>query len=286
MTTTTYHPVAVPAAPLWTRSRRSPLRELIRFRLSHPDHAALVLVEPDGRAGAEPSGRLSLLKAVTGGYEEAYVVDTGPRTGMWQLPVGAEPAVLEVTWWVADPAQAVLSGPGPADPWATVSGHLDRLLHAMAARTRSVGQELTPQHVAQYLSRPQPLEGTGLVCCVETTVPVFDQPGPTVGTGAPPQLWSPQRREEYEFYLQAVRTGPDALAALWLLRHPDEVQKVLEWVSDHPRAGEPAPREDDIVCRALDGLSAEEREQLAKVVVERIHAMTAPEEPARAEGEV
>ncbi|WP_058042716.1 hypothetical protein [Streptomyces roseifaciens] len=280
MTTTTYHPTPVPAAPLWTRGRRSPLRELVRFRLSHIDHMALVLVETGGRAGSEPSERLSLLKALTGGYEEAYLVDTGPRTGVWQLPVGAEPAMLEITWWVADPARAVLSGPGPGDPWATVSGHLDRLLQTMAARARATGQDLTPHHVAQYLSRPQPLEGTGLACCAETTAPAFELPGAAGGgDSAPPQLWSPQRREEYEFYLQAVRTGPDALAALWLLHHPNEVRHVLEWVTDHPRTAEAPPPERDVIYEVLDRLSAEEREQLAKVVVERIYAMTAPEGP-------
>ncbi|MFI9201507.1 hypothetical protein [Streptomyces sp. NPDC053048] len=269
-------PDPVGVAPLWTRGRRGPLRELVRFRLSHPDHIALVLIDGDGRAVSEPSGRLSLVKAATGGYAEAYLVDTGPRSGVWQLPVGAEPAMLEITWWVADPSRAVLDGPGPGDPWATVSGHLDRLLQTMSARGRATGQELTPWHIAQYLSHPQPLEGTGLVCRTETTSPDFEPSGPGAA-GSPPHLWSPQRREEYEFYLQAVRTGPDALAALWLLHHPNEVQKVLEWVTDHPRPAEPGPRDRDITRALLDRLSVEEREQLARATAERIHAMTATE---------
>ncbi|GAA3035638.1 hypothetical protein GCM10020000_11390 [Streptomyces olivoverticillatus] len=194
---------------------------------------------------------------------------------MWQLPVGAELALLEITWWVADPARAILSGPGPADPWATVSGHLDHMLHTMHARTRATGQELTPHHVAQYLARPQPLEGTGLACCTETAPSVFEPSADD--SAAPPQLWSPQRREEYEFYLQAVRTGPEALAALWLLHHPNEVQKVLEWVTDHPMPTDPVPRERDATHRLLDLLSHEEKEQMAKVVAERIHAMAVPE---------
>ncbi|MFF5126379.1 hypothetical protein ACFY41_05480 [Streptomyces syringium] len=282
MTTTTYYPApGAHGTRLCTTAEHGPFAELLRFRLSPPEHTALVLVDREGRAVHEPKARIPLLKAAFGRYAEAYLVDTAPRTGMWHLPLGSQPVTLEITWWVGDPGRAVLGGHGTGDPWATVSGHLDRMLDATAARGRSTGQALTPQHVAQYLSQPYDVADTGLRCCAKTTPAAFGADEGFGTTGAPPQLWSPQRREEYEFYLQAVRTGPDALAALWLLHQPNEVRQVLEWVTDHPRPADGTVGEGDVTRTLLDRLSEEEQQQVAKSVAERIHAMAAPETDPR-----
>lgn len=278
MATITYLPAPADAAgQLWTRASHGPLRELLRFRLSRRRHTALVLTDGEHRAVSEPGGRIPLLKTVFGGYTEAYLVDTAPRTGSWQMPVGTDPVALEIAWWVADPARAVVTGHRPADPWGAVRHHLDHLIEDTVTRGGATGQDLTPQYVLELLAQPRVLEDSGLACCAAGTQSADVFAGTGADRDAPPLLWSPQRREEYEFYLQAVRTGPDALAALWLLRHPDEVRQVLEWVTAHPRPAPHGGGHDATVLALLEQLSEEERAQLAKATAERVRAMTAPE---------
>ncbi|MFF4407711.1 hypothetical protein ACFY2W_35630 [Streptomyces sp. NPDC001262] len=278
MATITYLPATADAAGrLWTRTPHGPLGALLRFRLSRRQHTALVLTDGEHRAVSEPGGRIPLLRTAFGGYTEAYLVDTAPRTGSWRMPVGTEPVALEITWWVADPARAVVTGNRPADPWAAVSHHLDRLIEDTATRGDATGQDLTPQYVLELLSQPRVLENSGLACCASGTRSADVLAGAGEDRGAPPLLWSPQRREEYEFYLQAVRTGPDALVALWLLRHPDEVRQVLEWVTAHPRTAPHDGGYDPTLSALLERLSEEEHTQLAKATAERIRVMTAPE---------
>ncbi|EMF02506.1 hypothetical protein J7W19_28845 [Streptomyces mobaraensis NBRC 13819 = DSM 40847] len=278
--TLTPYPATLTDTPPWRRGTRSPLGELIRFRLAQPGQQALVLLDGEGGTVCEPGGRGSFVRAAFGGYRETYLVDTAPRTGTWALPPGCAPAALQVSWWVADPARAVLAGGPPEGCWAAVVGHLDRRFQTLAARAETAPEQASAQHLLELLAQPQPVDATGLACCLAAAQPAAEPPRPA-DKGAPPLLWSPQRREEYEFYLQAVRTGPDALAALWLLHRPEEVRQVLEWVTAHPPSGDrPAADGRDVTLALLDGLSPEEREQLAKAVTERVHAMAAPEPPS------
>ncbi|MEV5239629.1 hypothetical protein AB0K89_11030 [Streptomyces cinnamoneus] len=264
MTTTYYAAPPRPGSGLWETHRGRPFRQLLRFRMSRRPDTALVLIDRDQHAVWEPETRVSLTRAAFGRYAEAHLVDTTRRNGVWQLMLDDRQAALEVTWWAADPRLVVLNRHLLNDPWAAVSAHLDGLLDSLAARCRVAGRELTAQDVLGQLTQPQHLPHLGLSCCVETTPPELDAPGPAA---ALPQLWSPQRREEYEFYLQAVRTGPEALVALWLLHHPDEVRDVLEWVVDHPR--EIKGVADDGSGRALfDSLPGEMKEQLARADAE------------------
>ncbi|MGK5641195.1 hypothetical protein ACSNOK_23200 [Streptomyces sp. URMC 126] len=277
--TLTPYPAPATDAPPWRRGTRGPFAELLRFRLAQPGQQALVLLDGEGRTVCEPGGRGSLVRAAFGGYRETYLVDTAPRTGTWTLPPGSAPAALQVAWWVADPARAVLGGGPPEGCWAAVVAHLDRRFHTVSAHAEAAGEQASPQHLVELLAQPTQVDASGLACCLAAAQPPAEPPRPA-DKGAPPSLWSPQRREEYEFYLQAVRTGPDALAALWLLHRPEEVRQVLEWVTTHPRpeAGGGGDGR-DVTLALLDGLSAEEREQLAKAVTERVHAMAAPEPP-------
>lgn len=277
-TTTTYYAPAVTAAPsLWARGGHSPLGELARFRISRPGNTALVLLDRDGRAVCEPREQGSLLRAAFGGYRGTYTVDTAPRSGTWQLPPGSSPATLEIVWWVAEPTQVVLGGDPPEGCWATVVAHLDRRIRTLAAQGDGEGGQGSVQELVSLLAQPQLVDSSGLACCLADSQPTALPRA--AEKGAPPLLWSPQRREEYEFYLEAVRTGPDALAALWLLHHPQEVRQVLEWMTAHPGAtAGPAPGP-DVTRTLLEQLSPEEREQLAKAMAERIHAMAAPEPP-------
>ncbi|MCA6092131.1 hypothetical protein LE181_08150 [Streptomyces sp. SCA3-4] len=265
MTTTYYAAPPRPGGGLWETSKGKPFRQLLRFRTSPRPDTALVLIDRDQHAVWEPETRVSLTRAAFGRYTEAHLVDTTRRSGVWQLMLSDRQAALEVTWWAADPRLVVLNRHLLNDPWAAVSGYLDGLLESVAARCRAVGRELTARDVLGQLTQPQHLPHLGLSCRVETTPPEFDALGPVVAS--PPQLWSPQRREEYEFYLQAVRTGPEALVALWLLHHPNEVRDVLEWVVDHPREITGVP--DDDGGRALfDSLPGEMKEQLARADAE------------------
>ncbi|MEU5052765.1 hypothetical protein [Streptomyces sp. NPDC021096] len=276
MTTTTYYaPPPLPGSGLWVTCQGGPFRQLLRFRTSPRPDTALVLIDREHNALCEPGTRASLMRAALGGYAEAHLVDTARRSGVWHVPLGPRPTALEVTWWAEDPRLVVLNRHRLADPWASVSAHLDGLLDAATARYRAAGRELTAQEFIPHLSQPQHLPHLGLSCRLETAPPEAEDFGPAIGS--PPRLWSPQRREEYEFYLQAVRTGPDALAALWLLHHPDEVRQVLEWVTDHPREVMGHADEGDVTRTLFESLPHEMKEQLAKANAEFIHATVQPD---------
>lgn len=89
--------------------------------------------------------------------------------------------------------------------------------------------------------------------------------------------WTTSRRGEYEFCLQALRAGPVSLAALWLLRHPDQVSQVLDWAVDHQDLLSP-PRTDwqEELAVLLGTLTEQERKEISYLLRDRISALARP----------
>ncbi|MET7639521.1 hypothetical protein [Streptomyces sp. NPDC005438] len=293
------HPIhSIHEEPLYRLAPHSPWRELVRHRWSGRRDRALVLRDQMGThylcgAGRSEPRDLKALPDTDGygglerpdpkprlfhRYQSAYHVDLGERSGTRNvaLPTAAGTESLEIhyLWWVGDPVRVVRSG--CAFGTQSVRADIDRRLRGLDQDRASQGRPLRIWEVTEELDGRLELEGPGLVYRVtdvrgleaETELRL----GPS-GESGPPYSWTANRREDYTFCLRALRDGPASLAAMWLVRHPEQVSQVLDWSVSHGELLRGEPNWEDQVAGMLAALTQPEREELSRLLRDRLVAL-------------
>ncbi|MGW3091189.1 hypothetical protein [Streptomyces sp. NPDC001108] len=277
---------------LFHRLDRPPWREILGHRWSASKDWALVLRDETGeysflgrRGDPEGSGAYAPLvdeapaPHLHGKYSDVFRVDTTEHvdTRAVGLPTvyGTESVDLWVSWWVHDPVRVVRAR--SLHGWHVVRTHLASVLRYLVDAQADSGNGLGAPEIMQHLGPPQRLEEHGL------SYRVFDVRlrdngeelllGRREGDGVR-YSWTASRRGEYEFCLQTLHAGPVSLAALWLLRHPEEVRQVLDWAVDHQDLLSP-PRSDwqEELASLLGTLTEQERKELSSLLRDRIGAL-------------
>jgi hypothetical protein len=280
---------------LYHRTTRPPWREILSHRWSSARDWSLVLKDasgewyllgrrgdPEDAGGYAPAPDEAAAPGLGGGYTDAFRVDATEHvdTRAVGLPTvyGTESVDLWVAWWVHDPVRVVRAR--TVHGWHAVRTHLTSTLHHLADAQVAAGNGLGAPEIMQHLGMPQRLEETGL------SYRVFDVRlretgeelllGQEEGEGVR-YSWTTSRRGEYEFCLQALQAGPVSLAALWLLRHPDEVRQVLDWAVDHQNLLTP-PRSDwqEELAALLGTLTDQERKEISHLLRDRLSALGRP----------
>ncbi|MFF0295976.1 hypothetical protein ACFYST_20945 [Kitasatospora sp. NPDC004614] len=271
-------------APLYVRAPRALWREVLRHRWSAPRNRALVLRDRSGgfhRAGADPSGpalgKFPAARLRLRDYDQAYHVDLDQRIGSRTvgLPTGRGTASTDVRvlWWADDAAQVVRSG--TLYGWHPVRKELERCLGHIGDEYAAVGKRVTADVLLQYLGGPRRLPDHGLVYRVTDVSTREDAEelrlGEPVEAGAP-YPWT-DSREEYEFCKQAVQEGPVSLAALWLVRHPEQVSQVLDWAVGHADLIRGETTWQDQLAGLLGKLPQQEQDELSLLLHDRLSAL-------------
>lgn len=271
--------------PVCTRATHAPWREILGQRWSGRRDRALVLVAASGdhhvlSAGERGAGAADDAPAPSlfGGYNGAFYVDLAERPATQGVtlatPYGTEPVDVRLLWWVHDPAQVVRIR--LTDGWDAVRRDLNRRLYQLEETCEAEGQGLSASTMMQNLAASYALDEAGLTYRV-TEVQARDEEGELrlgrAGATEAPFAWTADRREEYRFCLEAVRNGPVSLAALWLLRHPDQVSQVLDWSVHNQSLIRQETTWQDEMAGLLGKLSEEERGELSELLRDRLHAL-------------
>lgn len=221
------------------------------------------------------TGQASSAPRLLGGYDSAFHVQlhelSGTRSVALPTAYGTESVDLRVLWWVHDPVDVVRSR--TTDGWEAVRKELDRRLRHLEDAHAADGQTLGAPEIMQELAAPQQLDGFGLTYRVtdirgqESEGELrLGQPG---GAGLP-YSWTAHRREEFRFCEEAVRSGPVSLAALWLVRHPDQVSQVLDWTVNHRGLLKEETDWQDEIAGLLGELTEQERQELSGLLRDRL----------------
>jgi hypothetical protein len=288
-------------AGLCAPAPHGPRWEILRHRGPGRRTAALVLRDRQGqfhlhgsgrtRTGSPPQaghGEANVLRspAPRGGYDRAFHVRLGEhhesRPVALPTEYGAEPVDVHIRWWAHDPVQIVRTW--TVHGWDGVREDLDHRIRALEAERGAQGYGTGPADLAARLAEPRLLSHLGLAYRV-TGVQARDTEGELrlgrPGAG-PPHSWTAHDRTEYAFCLQAVRNGPASLAALWLLRQPDQVSQVLDWSVAHQKLIRAESTWQEEMAALLGELTDQERQELSVLVRDRLGALgrRVPAQPA------
>jgi hypothetical protein len=291
-----------PMRTTFKRVSRAPWREILHYRWSAEQERALVLQDAEGdyhllwpgrryqershRAGFDghtslgdsnlqtrqlpPSPRLGA------DYEGAFHVDVTEQQGIRAIRLPQqygppEPVTISVLWWVHDPVQVVSTQ--TTNGWNAVRGDLDQRLRHLEKTYAAESRRLDAAETWRNLSAPAKLDHIGITYEVTDVSSreaddelLLSEPD----AGGVPYTWTNTRREEYDFCLQAVRSGPVSLAALWLLREPDQVRDVLDWSVNHRKLIQEEASWQDQMVGLLGSLSQEERQELSELLRDRL----------------
>ncbi|MFI1800197.1 hypothetical protein ACH427_22995 [Streptomyces sp. NPDC020379] len=276
---------------LFVRATRAPWREILSHRWSATRERALVLKDTEGRYfvlgrrgdQGEPGADVPIsdeagAPGLRGTYVDAFHVDLTERMGTQAVALptvyGAESVDLWVSWWVHDPVRVVRSR--IVYGWEAVRTHLTRALRHLVEAQAVAGSGLGAPEVMQHLGTRQGLAEAGL------SYQVFDvrlrETGEELHLGqaegdAVRYSWTANRRGEYEFCLQALHNGPVSLAALWLLRHPDQVSQVLDWAVGHQSLLAPGADWQEEMASLLGTLTEQERKEISELLRDRIASL-------------
>ncbi|MFS0695705.1 hypothetical protein [Streptomyces nitrosporeus] len=280
---------------LYARIAGPPWKAILRQRWSATRDWALVLKDeagdyrflghggdPDDAGAYEPPPVEAAPPGLGGRYTDVFRVDTTEHVDSQAvgLPTvyGTESVDLWVAWWVHDPVRVVRTK--TAHGWHVVRTRLTGALHHLAEAQAVAGSGLGAPEIMQYLGGPQRLDEAGLSYRVFDVRLRESAEELLIGQDAVEGVrysWTASRRGEYEFCLQALQAGPASLAALWLLRHPDQVSQVLDWAVDHQSLLSP-PRSDwqEELAVLLGTLTDQERKEISHMLRDRISALGRP----------
>ncbi|MEV6616590.1 hypothetical protein AB0N31_22585 [Streptomyces sp. NPDC051051] len=282
--------------PVYTRASHAPWREILWQRWSGRLDRALVLRDLGGGyhlAGArhatshgavlhtgEAPKEAAAFRTRTRlrGYDSAYLVQLDEHSGTRAVALpthyGTESVDVQVLWWVHDPVQVVQSR--TTHGWLAVRKALDRRLRHLKEEYAADGHGLAAPEMMQNLAVPRELPDCGLTYRA-TDISAREDDGELrlgePGDASLPYSWSDTSREEYAFCKQAVQDGPVSLAALWLIRHPDQVSQVLDWTVNHSSLVRGETNWQDEVAGLLGKLTTQERQELSEMLRDRLVAL-------------
>jgi len=285
--------------PVYAGATHAPWREILRQRWSGRLDRVLVLKTRDGDYCALPSrhrrssrrgssempyepgsvaSEAATAPKALGRYDSAFLVQLDDRSGTQGValptPYGSESVDVQVLWWVHDPVQVVRTR--TKNGWESVRKDLRRRLRLLEDQCVSAGHSFGAPEMMRHLSSPQELPDRGLVYQV-TDVRSKEAEGELrlgqAADAAVPYSWSANRREEYDFCMQAVSNGPVSLAALWLHRHPDQVSQVLDWAVSHANLLRGETTWQDGMAGLLGSLSGQEQLELSELLRDRLIAL-------------
>ncbi|WP_230396669.1 hypothetical protein [Streptomyces blattellae] len=279
--------------PAYTRASHAPWREILWQRWSGRLDRALVLRDLGGgyhlvrarhatsHGAALDTGEAPKKAAVfrtrtrLRGYDSAFYVrldeHSGTRAVALPTHYGTESVDVEVLWWVHDPVQVVRSR--TIHGWLAVRKALDRRLRRLKEEYAADGHGVGASEMMQHLVVPHELADCGLTY---RGVDISAREGDgelrlgEPGDAGLPYSWSDTSREEYVFCKQAVQDGPVSLAALWLIRHPDQVSQVLDWTVNHSSLIRGESNWQDEVAGLLGKLTTQERQELSEMLRDRL----------------
>ncbi|MEU3711845.1 hypothetical protein [Streptomyces catenulae] len=282
--------------PVYTQAPHAPWREILRHRWSGRRDRALVLCDREGgyhvltarrgRArGAEGASEGPCVVQesappvrVRGGYESAFHVRLTEESGVRDvgLPTayGTEPVDVHATWWVHDPQQVVRAR--TRHGWGTVRRDLEQRLQNLQSTYEGTGRGLDAAEVLSRLGGTETLSEAGLSYRVTDVSPRAVAGELRLGRVADavlPFSWSANGTADYDFCARAVRSGPVTLAALWLVRHPDQIERVLSWAVDNQRLLRAEADWEDGMAALLGNLSEQEKKALSDLVRDRLTAL-------------
>ncbi|MFB7028580.1 MULTISPECIES: hypothetical protein [unclassified Streptomyces] len=280
---------------LYTRIARAPWREILGHRWSAARDWSLVLRDVDGeyfllgrRGDPDEAGAYAPVldevaaPRLNGDYTDVFRVDATEHVDARavSLPTvyGTESVDLWISWWVHDPVRVVWTR--TVHGWHAVRTHLTSALRHLAETQAVAGAGLGAPEIMQHFGTPQRLAETGL------SYRVFDvrlrEANEELILGRDESegvrySWTTSRRGEYEFCLQALQAGPASLAALWLLRHPDQVSQVLNWAVDHQNLLRPQRTDwQEELAVLLGTLSDQERKEISYLLRDRLSVLGRP----------
>ncbi|MFI1825664.1 hypothetical protein ACH41E_04305 [Streptomyces sp. NPDC020412] len=280
------------AEQLYSRTDRAPWRQILSHRWSARSESSLVLRDfagsyfvlgrrgdPVDSGASTPVFDDAAAPSLRGSYADAFLVDVTEHVDSRAVGIptvyGTESVDLWVSWWVHDPAQVVRTR--TMYGWHQVRTHLNSALRQLADAQTAAGSGIGAPEVMQHLGVTQRMTEAGL------SYRVFDvrlrESGEELLLGQQEDesirfSWTNSRRMEYEFCLQALRAGPASLAALWLLRHPDQVQQVLDWSVSHQELLGPAHTDwQEELASLLGTLTDQERKEISSILRDRIAAL-------------
>ncbi|QMU67068.1 hypothetical protein [Streptacidiphilus sp. P02-A3a] len=180
---------------------------------------------------------------------------------------------VRLNWWVDDPVWVVSAG--MTHGWEAVRADLDQRLHRLEREQAVAGMVLGPEDVLSAIGDAA-LSASGFAYRI-TGVQTRRMDGELrlgqAGAAGLPYSWTSNRREEYDFCLRAVRSGPLSLAALWLQRHPDQVSQVLDWSLRNQELLRGPIRWQDEMAGMLAELPPEMQQELTEVLRKRLVAL-------------
>ncbi|MFC8898960.1 hypothetical protein [Streptomyces cinereoruber] len=280
---------------LYTRIARAPWREILGHRWSAARDWSLVLKDVDGeyfllgrRGDPDETGAYApaleevAAPRLNGDYTDVFRVDATEHVDARavSLPTvyGTESVDLWISWWVHDPVRVVWTR--TVHGWHAVRTHLTSALRHLAETQAVAGAGLGAPEIMQHFGTPQRLAETGLSYRVfdvrlrETNEELIIGRDESEGVR---YSWTTSRRGEYEFCLQALQAGPASLAALWLLRHPDQVSQVLNWAVDHQNLLRPQRTDwQEELAVLLGTLSDQERKEISYLLRDRLSVLGHP----------
>jgi hypothetical protein len=258
----------------------SPLRGLVRQRLSSRVDRALVFLSPGGDdrvahpwgttacAYRRPSLAMVRRKAFdrvcwVSLVEHADTVDVEERALDGKVRGSIQ---RSVTWRVVDPVVATRGhlSVGEAHKW---------IKYDLNGRTSEVaGQQGVP------VDTDFAVREAGIAYQVRSSAPTPLQPSAPAYPTEPvvPSSWGEDRNAAYHFYRSVVAQGPYGLAALWLLHHPEQAREALDWtVQNRNLLSEKASWEHSLVG-LLQGLSEADRGFVGVKVAELLSGLGIP----------
>ncbi|MCU7821151.1 hypothetical protein [Kitasatospora sp. DSM 101779] len=170
----------------------------------------------------------------------------------------------KVTWRVSDPVRVAHQGISSQDAISWIA-------HDIA----HTGPESIGGDPDSSTAPGRQVVEAGITYRIRPSAPVVTYEAPLAP--AAPSGWGQEQREAYCFYREVVGQGPQSLAALWLLHHPDQGREVLEWtVQNRSLLADQAQWESTLVG-LLQGLGTEDRAFLGVKMAEILSELGVPQ---------
>lgn len=278
----------------------SPLRSLLRHRFSSRVDRALVFLSPSGddrvvhprgvracpyreptltMVGRRAFDRVSWVRMAE---HSAPMEFACPDSGGWPQP----PSQGTATWWVSEPVTVARRGLSAGDVPAWIAQDVARRAELGASGPGMSVQD--PETFPVRAGEPDGRGGEPAVADAEWHVPEVGiayrlhprPPSPSSRTppgSAMPSTWDAEERAAFRFYREVVAQGPHGLAALWLLRHPDEARDVLNWAVEHRNLLTDEAAWEHSLAALLQGLSASDRAFIGVNVATLLSTMGIPQ---------